>query len=55
MQYVGGAFTGFGMGLLIDKYGWVAWSPSMVGFAAIGAVLMLFLWNARPRKSGGGH
>jgi len=55
MQYVGGAFTGFGMGLLIDKYGWVAWSPSMVGFAAIGAILMLFLWNARPRKSGGGH
>jgi OPA family glycerol-3-phosphate transporter-like MFS transporter len=53
MQYVGGAFTGFGIGWLVDQYGWGAWSPSMIGFAAIGGLLMLPLWNARPRRSGG--
>jgi OPA family glycerol-3-phosphate transporter-like MFS transporter len=49
MQYVGGSFVGFGMGLLLDRYGWGSWAPSMIGFSAIGAILMLFLWNARPR------
>ena len=29
--------------------GWDAWTPSMIGFAAIGAGIMLLLWNARPR------
>ena len=49
MQYIGGSLVGFGMGLLLDRYGWGAWAPSMIGFSAIGAVLMLALWNARPR------
>ncbi len=44
-----------GMGWLLENYGWSAWGPSMIGFSAIGAVLMLFLWNARPKRSGGGH
>lgn len=50
MQYIGGSLTGFGMGLLLDKFSWGAWAPSMIGFAAIGAILMLVLWNARPRR-----
>jgi OPA family glycerol-3-phosphate transporter-like MFS transporter len=50
MQYIGGSLVGFGMGLLLDRYGWGAWAPSMIGFAAIGAVLMLLLWNARPTR-----
>jgi OPA family glycerol-3-phosphate transporter-like MFS transporter len=49
MQYVGGSFTGLGLGFLLDRYGWDAWAPSMIGFAGIGAVLMLILWNARPK------
>jgi OPA family glycerol-3-phosphate transporter-like MFS transporter len=49
MQYVGGAFAGYGIGKLVDVYGWNAWAPGMIGFAVIGAVLMLPLWNARPR------
>ncbi len=49
MQYIGGAFAGYGIGKLVDLYGWGAWAPSMIGFAAIGAVLMLILWNARPQ------
>ncbi|MBI4509170.1 MAG: MFS transporter [Deltaproteobacteria bacterium] len=54
MQYIGGSVMGFGMGWLLDKHGWGAWGPSMIGFAAIGAILVATLWNARPRR-GGGH
>lgn len=53
MQYVGASFVGVGMGWLIDTMGWSAWGPSMIGFSAIGGILMLTLWNARPRRSGG--
>jgi OPA family glycerol-3-phosphate transporter-like MFS transporter len=54
MQYIGGAAVGVGVGWLLDNFGWGAWGPSMIGFSAIGAILMIKLWNARP-KSGGGH
>lgn len=50
MQYVGGSVMGFGMGALLDAYGWAVWGPSMIGFAVLGAVLMVPLWNARPRR-----
>ncbi len=53
MQYVGGSVMGIGAGWLIETYGWGAWGPSMIGFAVIGAILMLKLWNARPSR--GGH
>ena len=53
MQYIGGSFVGLGMGWLLDKAGWVAWGPSMIGFGVIGAIIMLTLWNARPKTSGG--
>ncbi|MEO5618377.1 MAG: MFS transporter [Candidatus Eisenbacteria bacterium] len=53
MQYVGQSCVGWGMGMLIDIYGWGAWGSSMIAFAAIGGILMLFLWNARPGR--GGH
>ena len=55
MQYIGGSFAGYGIGKLVDLKGWGAWAPSMVGFAAIGAVLMLFLWNARPKRTVAAH
>lgn len=51
MQYVGGSVVGIGMGYLLDRMGWGAWGPSMIGFAALGGVLMLVLWNARPATS----
>ncbi len=50
MQYLGGSVMGWGMGALIDAYGWGAWGPSMIGFAAVGALLMLTLWNVTPVK-----
>ncbi len=55
MQYVGGSVVGIGMGWLLDKYGWDIWGPSMVSFAIIGAILMLALWNARPKNAASAH
>jgi len=55
MQYLGGAVVGIGMGWLLDKYGWGVWGPSMIGFSMVGAVLMAFLWNARPKTKGAAH
>lgn len=55
MQYLGGAFVGVGMGWMLDRYGWSSWGPSMIGFSVIGAVIMLFLWNARPRTKVATH
>ena len=53
MQYVGGFLAGIPIGWLTDRYGWGAWAPFMIGFSFVGAVLMITLWNARPRRSGG--
>lgn len=55
MQYIGGSVVGIGMGLLLENFGWAAWGPSMIGFSAIGAILMLFLWNARPKTKAAVH
>ncbi|MDH7514687.1 MAG: MFS transporter [Bacteroidota bacterium] len=52
MQYLGGASVGIGMGYLLDRFGWAAWGPGMIGFASVGALLMLRLWNARPTPAG---
>lgn len=49
MQYIGGSFVGIGMGWLLDKFGWGSWGPSMIAFSAIGCVLMLSIYNARPK------
>jgi OPA family glycerol-3-phosphate transporter-like MFS transporter len=48
MQYIGGSLVGFGMGWLLDHFGWSSWGPSMIGFSGIGCALMFYFWNARP-------
>lgn len=53
MQYVGGAAVGSGMGWLLQQFGWGVWGPSMIGFAVIGAILMVKLWNVVPKGKGG--
>lgn len=57
MQYIGGSVVGIGMGWALDHFGWGAWGPSMIAPALIGGILMLLLWNARPKTgaSAGGH
>jgi OPA family glycerol-3-phosphate transporter-like MFS transporter len=49
MQYMGGSVVGLGMGWMLDRFGWGMWGPSMIGFSGLGAVLMILLWNARPK------
>jgi OPA family glycerol-3-phosphate transporter-like MFS transporter len=50
MQYIGGSIMGYGMGSLLDAYGWGVWGPSMIAFSFIGAILMLKLWNVTPTR-----
>ncbi|HVY49278.1 MAG TPA: MFS transporter [Minicystis sp.] len=51
MQYIAGAFVGYGVGRLIDRAGWGAWPFAPVPFALAGAALMSRLWNAVPGRS----
>ncbi len=51
VQYLGAGLTGIGLGWLLDKYHWSVWTPSLLPFAAIGALVMLTLWNARPKRA----
>jgi OPA family glycerol-3-phosphate transporter-like MFS transporter len=50
VQYIGAGLTGFGLGWLLDRFHWSIWTYSIMPFSAIGAGLMLKLWNARPSK-----
>ena len=47
-QYLAGAVAGHWMGLLLDRHGWGSWGYSLAPMAAVGAVLMAVLWNAKP-------
>jgi OPA family glycerol-3-phosphate transporter-like MFS transporter len=48
--YVGGRFIqGKGVGWIAQNYGWDAALWAIVAATAVGAVLLSFLWNARPR------
>ena len=48
VQYLGGGLVGFGLGALLDHYGWAIWPYALLPFSVAGAALMLRLWNARP-------
>jgi OPA family glycerol-3-phosphate transporter-like MFS transporter len=43
------------VGKLVKLFTWSAWAPTLIGFAAVGAILMLALWNVKPQKKGGSH
>ena len=51
VQYLGSGLVGFGLGWLLDTYHWKIWPYALVPFSLAGAVLMLFLWNARPSRT----
>jgi MFS transporter, OPA family, glycerol-3-phosphate transporter len=51
VQYLASGLTGFLLGGLLDKYGWGVWTYAIIPFSAIGAVLMLTLWNATPKNT----
>jgi OPA family glycerol-3-phosphate transporter-like MFS transporter len=50
IQYVASGFTGFGLGWILKKYGWHAWTFSILPFSLMGAVIMTRIWNERPRS-----
>ncbi len=53
MQYIAGSAVGYGMGRVLDTYGWGAWTYAVLPFALIGAGLAAMLWNVLPK--GGLH
>lgn len=50
-QYIGAGLTGFGVGRIIDKFGWQGWILSLISFAFIGGVFMLTIWNQKAPKN----
>jgi len=51
VQYLASGLTGFLLGHFLDTLGWGAWTWMLIPFSAIGALLMLRLWNASPLKA----
>jgi OPA family glycerol-3-phosphate transporter-like MFS transporter len=49
VQYLGAGLTGFGLGKILDVWHWSVWTYSLVPFSAVGALIMLTLWNAKPK------
>jgi OPA family glycerol-3-phosphate transporter-like MFS transporter len=51
VQYLASGLTGFLLGHFLDRLGWGAWTFMIMPFSAIGAMLMLRLWNESPMRS----
>jgi MFS transporter, OPA family, glycerol-3-phosphate transporter len=51
IQYVASGLTGFLLGAGLDKFGWGAWTYMLIPFSLIGSLMMLRVWNAKPRIS----
>jgi OPA family glycerol-3-phosphate transporter-like MFS transporter len=50
MQYVAGSAVGYGMGRMLDNFGWGAWPWTVLPFSLVGAALAAQLWNASPTR-----
>lgn len=55
VQYLGAGLTGFGLGKILDTYHWKVWTYSLVPFSVVGALIMLTLWNAKPKGGAALH
>ncbi len=51
IQYVGAGLTGLPLGWVLKRWSWTVWAPSLIPFSIVGAVLMLTLWNAKPKHA----
>ncbi len=49
MGYIGAAITGIASGFLADQFGWNAAFYLWMGGAFGAALLMLLIWNYRPK------
>jgi OPA family glycerol-3-phosphate transporter-like MFS transporter len=52
VQYLASGLTGFLLGHFLDKWGWGVWTWMIMPFSAVGALLMIRLWNATPMRGG---
>jgi OPA family glycerol-3-phosphate transporter-like MFS transporter len=52
VQYIASGFTGFGLGYLLQHYGWGIWTYSIIPFSILGGIFMLCIWNAKPQPKG---
>jgi sugar phosphate permease len=52
MQYLASSLVGYGMGKMLDSYGWGAWTWVVLPFSLIGIVLAASLWNTLPKRHG---
>jgi OPA family glycerol-3-phosphate transporter-like MFS transporter len=50
-QYVAGGTAPLAVAMVIERQGWGGWMVPLVPAAAIGASLMLLIWNAKPGKN----
>jgi OPA family glycerol-3-phosphate transporter-like MFS transporter/OPA family sugar phosphate sensor protein UhpC-like MFS transporter len=44
--YASTVLSGWGLGLLVQHYGWAAAFQALIGVAAVGAVIFILCWNA---------
>jgi len=51
MGYIGAALTGVGSGFLADQFGWNAAFYLWMAGALGAAILMLLIWNYRPKPA----
>lgn len=51
MQYAGASLVGWGMGKIIDVFGWKAWNTSLIIFAIGGGLLMCLVWKVGGKGS----
>ncbi|HUJ28597.1 MAG TPA: MFS transporter [Myxococcales bacterium] len=51
MQYVAGSVVGYGMGRMLDAFGWSVWTWAVLPFAVLGALLASQLWNTLPKRA----
>ncbi len=64
VQYVAAGLTGFGLGAILDRFGWdggaqtaghvavnaPVWVFSIIPFSVLGALIMTRIWNAKPGR-----
>ena len=63
VQYVAAGLTGFGLGAILDRYGWdgagsahvatnaPVWVFSIIPFSLLGALIMTRIWRAMPKRA----
>jgi OPA family glycerol-3-phosphate transporter-like MFS transporter len=51
IQYVGAGLTGLPLGWVLKRWSWGVWTPTLIPFSIVGGLLMLTLWNAKPKRA----